>query len=284
LIDVLVITKNEERNLPHCLHALAGWTRAIHVVDSGSTDRTCEIARELGAEVVEHPWEGYAAQKNWALETLPMEGDWVLIVDADEVITAQLRERLEAIAARPVNEVPETGYYINRLLYFLGKPIRHCGYHPSWNLRFFKRGRGRYEDRAVHEHLLVDGPTGWIRTPMIHEDRRGLEVYMEKHNRYSTLEAEAIFDESRGGGLDASITGHQLQRRRWFKRHVYRHLPAKWLMRFLYMYVLRLGVLDGLNGLRFCLFISSYELQIGLKLRELRLQAEDESASREQPA
>ncbi len=284
MIDVLVITKNEECNLPQCLHALAGWTRAIYVVDSGSTDRTCEIARELGAEVVEHPWEGYAAQKNWALETLPMEADWVLIVDADEVITAQLRERLEAIAARPADEVPETGYYINRLLYFLGKPIRHCGYHPSWNLRFFKRGRGRYEDRAVHEHLLVDGPTGWIRTPMIHEDRRGLEVYMEKHNRYSTLEAEAIFNESRGGDLDASITGHQLQRRRWFKRHIYRYLPAKWLMRFLYMYVLRLGVLDGLNGLRFCLFISSYELQIGLKLRELRLQAADETASREQPA
>ncbi|MEE3001925.1 MAG: glycosyltransferase family 2 protein [Planctomycetota bacterium] len=281
---MLVITKNEECNLPQCLHALAGWTRAIYVVDSGSTDRTCEIARELGAEVVEHPWEGYAAQKNWALETLPMEADWVLIVDADEVITAQLRERLEAIAARPADEVPETGYYINRLLYFLGKPIRHCGYHPSWNLRFFKRGRGRYEDRAVHEHLLVDGPTGWIRTPMIHEDRRGLEVYMEKHNRYSTLEAEAIFNESRGGDLDASITGHQLQRRRWFKRHIYRYLPAKWLMRFLYMYVLRLGVLDGLNGLRFCLFISSYELQIGLKLRELRLQAADETASREQPA
>jgi glycosyltransferase involved in cell wall biosynthesis len=268
VIDAFVITKNEELNLPHCLQALAGWTRRVFVVDSGSTDRTCDIARELGAEVVEHAWEGYAAQKNWAIDTLPLEADWILIVDADEVITPRLRDALVAIAERPVADVAENGFYINRLFYFLGKPIRHCGYFPSWNLRFFKRGRGRYEDRAVHEHLLVDEPIGWIRTPMLHEDHRGLEDYIAKHNHYSTLEARAIAED--GGELDASLTGNALERRRWIKRHVYRRLPMKWLFRFLYMYVFRLGVLDGVNGFRFCLFISSYEMQIGLKLAELR--------------
>ncbi len=268
MIDAFVITKNEELNLPHCLRALAGWTRRVFVVDSGSTDRTCDIARELGAEVVEHAWEGYAAQKNWAIDTLPLEADWILIVDADEVITPRLRDELVAIAERPAGDVRENGFYINRLFYFLGKPIRHCGYYPSWNLRFFKRGRGRYEDRAVHEHLLVDEPIGWIKTPMLHEDHRGLEDYIAKHNHYSTLEARAIAEDD--GELAASLTGNALERRRWIKRHVYRRLPAKWLFRFLYMYVFRLGVLDGLNGFRFCLFISSYEMDIGLKLAEIR--------------
>lgn len=268
MIDVLIITKDEEKNLPHCLRALAGWTNRIFVLDSGSTDRTCELAVELGAEVVEHAWEGYAAQKNWGLDNLPLEGDWILIVDADEVITTKLRDQLVDIASLPVEAVPENGFHINRLFYFLGKPIRHCGYFPSWNLRFFKRGRGRYEERAVHEHLLVEEPVGWIRTPMLHEDHRGLEHYIAKHNHYSTLEAAAIASDD--GDLDARLTGNALERRRWMKRHVYRRLPAKWLFRFIYMYVLRLGVLDGVNGIRFCLFISSYELHIGLKLTELR--------------
>ena len=274
MIDVLIITRDEEVNLPHCLRALAGWTHRVFVVDSGSTDRTRAIAEEFGAEVVEHAWEGYAAQKNWALDTLPMEGDWVLIVDADEVITPDLRAKLEAIAARAPADVPETGFYLNRLFYFLDRPIRHCGYYPSWNLRFFKRGQGRYEERDVHEHLLVDGPVGWIRTPMEHRDRRGLEPYIAKHNRYSTLEAREIVAGLRGDGdrLDASLTGNQLQKRRWIKERLYARLPAKWLLRFLYMYVLRLGVLDGLTGLRFCLFISSYELQISLKMIELQRQ------------
>ena len=100
MIDVLIITRDEEVNLPHCLRALAGWTRRVFVVDSGSTDRTCAIARDLGAEVVEHAWEGYAAQKNWAIDTLPLEADWILIVDADEVITPRLRDELVAIIER----------------------------------------------------------------------------------------------------------------------------------------------------------------------------------------
>jgi glycosyltransferase involved in cell wall biosynthesis len=272
LIDVLVITKNEEVNIPHCLRAVAGWTSRVYVVDSGSTDQTCQLATELGAQVVEHEWEGYAAQKNWALDNLAFESDWILIVDADEVITPALKDKLVAIAQRDQEEVTEAGFYINRLLYFLDRPIRHCGYHPSWNLRFFKRGRGRYEDRAVHEHLLIDGPVGYIKTPMEHRDRRGLEAYIEKHNHYSTLEAKEIVSRQRGNQLDGTLGGNQLQRRRWFKQRVYAKLPAKWLFRFLYMYVLRLGVLDGLTGFRFCMFISSYELQIGLKMIELRRQ------------
>lgn len=275
-IEVILITKNEEKNLPHALASVA-WADAVHVVDSGSTDATRDLARAAGAGVTEHPWLGYARQKNWALDHLPLKADWVFILDADEVILPELRDELLAIARRPPGQVREAGFYVNRYFIFLGRRLRHCGYYPSWNLRFFKRGRARYEEREVHEHMVVDGPTGYLRGHMEHNDRRGLEVYMDKHNRYSTLEAREVVRAMRAGRgpagtVDARLFGDAVQRRRWIKHHVYPRLPARWVFRFLYMYVLRLGVLDGMTGLRFCLFIAAYDFLIQLKIRELLLE------------
>jgi acetyltransferase-like isoleucine patch superfamily enzyme/glycosyltransferase involved in cell wall biosynthesis len=275
MIDVMIITFNEVLNLPHCLAALQGWTNKVFVVDSGSTDGTQDIARKYGAQVVHHDWPGYSRQKNWGLQNLPMESDWILIIDADEVITPDVRKRLEQIARRPANDAPENGFFINRLTYFMGKPIRHCGYFPSWNLRFFKRGKAWYEDRVVHEHMVIDDPVGYVKEPMIHDDRRGLEHYVAKHNRYSTLEAKALFDEISGARDEhrqANIT-KDTRRRRWVKRHVMPYMPFPGLWRFLYMYVLRLGILDGKAGLEFSRFISLYDSLVSLKLRELRRQA-----------
>ncbi len=275
MIDAMVITHNEALNLPHCLRALRGWTSRIFVVDSGSTDGTPDLARSFGAEVVHHDWEGYARQKNWALDNLPFQSPWILIVDADEVITPRLRQGLEDIASVPPEHVRENGFFINRVQYFLGKPIRHCGFFPNWNLRFFKRGAGRYEPREVHEHVVIDDPVGYIKEAMIHDDRRGLEHYYAKHNRYSTLEARAIWREMTGRGMDgqtANLTG-VAGRRRWLKRNVMPHVPLPGLWRFLYMYVWRLGLLDGRAGFEFCRFISGYDTQVALKLRELRRQA-----------
>jgi acetyltransferase-like isoleucine patch superfamily enzyme/glycosyltransferase involved in cell wall biosynthesis len=274
MIDAMIITYNEALNLPHCLAALHGWVNRIFVIDSGSTDGTQEIARQFDAEVIHHDWEGYARQKNWALNHLPFESDWILIVDADEVIAEGVRERLEEIASRPVDEVVENGFFINRLTYFLGRPIRHCGYYPSWNLRFFKRGKGAYEDREVHEHIVIDDPTGYIREPMIHDDRRGLEHYVAKHNRYSTLEARAIFTAMSGQETrtrEANITG-ATRRRRWIKRFIMPRVPFPGRWRFLYMYILQMGFLDGVAGLEFCRFISMYDDMVALKLQALRRQ------------
>ena len=283
-IEVIIPTFNEEVNLPHALASVREWADAVHVVDSESTDRTREIAAAAGANVVVRPWLGYAAQKNWALDNLPLKAPWVFILDADEAILPELRDELLAIAARDPASVPESGFYINRYFIFLNKRIRHCGYYPSWNLRFFKRGRARYEQRDVHEHMLVDGPSGYLKGHMEHNDRKGLEAYMAKHNRYSTLEAReivrAMTGEGGAGGGDqfkASPFGNALERRRWIKHSVYPRLPAKWLARFLYSYFWRLGVLDGMTGLRFCLFLSAYELLISLKIVEC-LQQEKEGA------
>lgn len=280
-ISIVIPTFNEEINLPHALRSVVGWADAVFVVDSESKDRTREIAESMGARVVVQKWLGYAKQKNWALDNLPIQTDWVFILDADELILPDLREELCAVAARPLDATPEAGFYINRYFIFLGKRIRHCGFYPSWNLRFFKRGRARYEEREVHEHMIVDGASGFLKGHMEHNDRRGLELYMAKHNTYSTLEAREIHrleSSNQTDQIEAKFFGNPLERRRWIKSRIYPKLPAKWLFRFLWMYFLKLGILDGLAGLRFCLFMTAYELLISLKLTELRI----EDASRAQ--
>ncbi len=141
MVDVLIQTHNEELNLSHALASLAGWTHKIFVVDSGSTDATIDIATRAGATVVNHEWEGYAGQKNWALANLPWESDWILILDADESVTPELRTQIEQVSGKPLELVGPSGFYINRIFIFMGQKIKHCGYYPSWNLRLFKRGR-----------------------------------------------------------------------------------------------------------------------------------------------
>jgi hypothetical protein len=164
----------------------------------------------------------------------------------------------------------------------MGGVIRHSGYYPSWNVRFFKRGTARYEEREVHEHMLVDGPVGFIHQDLVHRDRRPLEHHIAKHNHYSTLEARAIFAQEQGHGqvgIAPRLFGDPLSRRRWFKYYVYPRLPFKFVARFVYMYVLKLGFLDGVAGFRFALFISSYELHIELKLTELRMHARQQRSA-----
>ena len=271
-VEVIIITYNERLNLPTCLEALQGWTRRVYVVDSGSTDGTQQIARDYGAEVVEHEWPGYAEQKNWALDHLPLGAPWVLIVDADEVITPALREKIVAITSAPPASIDHNGFFIDRLTYFLDEPIRHCGYFPSWNLRLFRRGAGRYEDRLVHEHVVIDDPVGYLDEPMLHHDRRGLEHFYAKHNRYSTLEAQQLFNEVRDPSLrerDRANVSAETRRRRWLKRHVMGWMPLPSLWRFCYMYFLRLGFLDGRVGYNFCRFIASYDGMVAFKLRAL---------------
>ena len=272
MLDVLIITRNEAENLPSCLAALTGWTNRVFVVDSGSTDETQEIAESMGAEFHHHDWPGYAGQKNWALENLDFNAPWTLIVDADEVITPALREEIERVCSKPSDEVSEVGFYLNRRLIFMDKPIRHCGYFPSWNLRLFKRGKAVYESREVHEHMLVDGETGYLKAPMEHWDRRGLGYYIAKHNEYSSLEAKALVNDldSDSSRIKASLFGNALERRRWMKLRIYPWLPMPWVFRFLYMFLLRLGFLDGIHGFRFCLFIASYEMFVKLKLIEFQ--------------
>lgn len=269
-VDVLIQTHNEELNLPYTLASVAGWVNRVFVVDSGSTDRTKEIVEQHGATFVHHAWEGYAGQKNWALDNLPWESPWILIIDADEAVSPGLREEILNVVARPVEQVRHVGFYINRVLIFMGREIRHCGYFPSWNLRLFRRNFARYEQRDVHEHMITSGSTGYLKNLLIHEDRRGLEHFFAKHNRYSTLEAREIYaSRDRWPGLREFFTDRNA-RRRFIKARVVPQLPLPWVWRLFYMYVLQRGFLDGQAGWVLCNFISSYEFFIHAKYLELR--------------
>lgn len=270
-IEILIPTFNESVNLPHALASVMGWADTVHVVDSESTDETRSIAEQNGAKVTVQPWLGYAKQKNWALENLPWQSDWIFILDADEVIQPDLRDELLEIAKRPADAVEEAGFYINRYFIFMGRRIRHCGYYPSWNLRFFKRGMARYEEREVHEHMMLDGPSRKLKGHMEHYDRRGLEHFIAKHNRYSTLEARELV---RGAMQEGALRSDQLEPgirlRRWLKYNVLPRLPLLGFWRFFYMYIIRFGFMDGVAGFRFSLLLGTYDFFIAIKIRELR--------------
>lgn len=270
-ISFLIPTLNEEKNLPFSLASCAFADR-VFVLDSGSTDNTRAIAEAAGATFIFHPWEGYARQKNWGLDNLPIETDWVFILDADEAITPPLRDELIAIADNNA-AADKAGFYVNRYFVWDGSEIRHCGYYPSWNLRFFRRGKARYEERDVHEHMVVDGPVGYLKGEMHHEDRRGRDFLWRKHLRYAELEANEMLKIGNGlstSGLKPSFFGNSLERRRAMKERLCPHLPGRWFLRFCYMYILKKGVLDGRAGLDMCLFMTRYELEISKKFKELK--------------
>ncbi|HLZ28935.1 MAG TPA: glycosyltransferase family 2 protein [Chloroflexota bacterium] len=268
-VSVLVPTLDEEVNLPACLESVA-WGDEVFVLDSFSHDRTLEIAQAHGAHVVQHAFESYSRQKNWALVNLPFRNDWVLIVDADERVTPHLRREIES--APSDGEV--AGYYLNRRFIFLGTWIRHAGWYPSWNLRLFRHQLGRYDDREVHEHVVLQGRSGFLRNDLLHLDQRGLEAFVARHNRYSTLEAAARFkaehDAPDRARLPLSLVASPIHRKRWVRERIWPWVPAKPLALFVYMYVLRRGFLDGRAGLALCTFHAFQEFMVGLKLAELR--------------
>ncbi len=269
-VSVLVPTLDEELNLPDCLRSVRNWADEIFVVDSFSHDRTLAIARELGAEVVQHRFESYSRQKNWALDTLPFRNEWVLILDADERLTPELRCEIE----RALRSDAFDGYYVNRRVIFLGTWIRHAGWYPSWNLRLFRHRLGRYDDREVHEHVVLNGREGYLSADLLHDDQRGFEAYIARHNRYSTFEARARFkaeehapDRAR---LPVSLLASPVQRKRFLRERIWPAIPAKPLVLFFYMYFLRKGFMDGRAGLVLCVFHAFQEFMVGVKLAELR--------------
>lgn len=270
-VSVLVPTLNEELNLPGCLDSLA-FADDVFVLDSLSTDRTVEIAEAHGGQVVQHAFEGYSRQKNWAISQLPFKHAWLLIVDADERVPPPLQDEIRDVIAHDGDGYD--GFYLNRRFIFLGRWIRHAGWYPSWNLRLFRRGRGAYDQRDVHEHLILDGRAGYLRNDLLHDDQRDLEAYVARHNRYSSLEAAARLKVEQNASdrarLPLRLLASPVQRKRLLRERVWPRIPAKPLALFIYMYLVRQGFRDGSAGLALCLFHAWQELMVGLKLGELR--------------
>jgi glycosyltransferase involved in cell wall biosynthesis len=270
-VSVIILTFNEEANIEHALRSVAPFAEEVFVVDSGSADRTADIARRHTPHVVEHPFENYSAQRNWALDHLPVTQPWVMFLDADETIPGALwREIAETLS---VPDRPEAGFFMNRKFIFLGRWLRFGGFSPTWILRLFRRGKGRYEPRPVNEHAVVDGPAGYFREPFLHEDRKDLSAWLARHNRYTTMEAEELMKGEREGNLPMALFGSQPERKRFLRYKIWNRLPFHGLLRFLYTYVFRLGFLDGRAGFHFAVLISGVEYLTALKAYEKRLRA-----------
>jgi len=272
-VSVLVPIKNEAANLPRCLAAVA-WADEIFVVDSHSTDGSIEIAQAHGAKIVEFDFNGtWPKKKNWALENLAFRNEWVFILDADEVLPPAAEEEFSRAIA---NAGEIAGYWINRRFMFMGRWLRHS-YYPNWNLRLFRHSLGRYEkltdsdtqsgDNEVHEHVIVQGPTGRLRCEMDHYAFPSVEVFVEKHNRYSNWEARVSADRQLAGSA-AQIRSGPVERRRRLKL-LSQRLPFRPLLRFLYIYIWQRGFLDGREGYYFARLHAMYELLSVAKTYEL---------------
>ena len=265
-VSVVVPVKNEEANIRACLESVA-FADEVFVVDSQSTDDTCRIAEGMGAKVFDNPFINYSAQKNWALDNLPFGNDWVLLLDADERVPADLAAEIHDELACPERE----GYCINRKFWFMGRWIRHCGYYPSWNLRLFRHKLGRYDGALVHEHVVLEGRVGYLKNAMLHYAYPDIATWIEKHNRYSSWEAVPRPDlrKAQNDAAAPRVTDSRLERKRRCQRLAAR-LPFGPALRFLYHYLLRFGFLDGYPGYVMSRLLAQYEFWNRVKRREFR--------------
>ncbi len=273
-VSVIVPVRNEARNLPRCLESLRD-AGEVYVVDSQSADTTAEIAASYGAKVVQfHYSGGWPKKRQWAMETLPLAFDWVLLIDADEALTPELAREIGKTLRAPRAD----GYYIPLQMFFLGRPLWHGGA-GFYKLSLFRRGKGKFEcrfkdqdtsmaDMEVHEHVIVDGKTARLHNPLLHHNVESLDRYIAKHDEYSNWDARVSL-EGWATELKPSLFGNQAQRRRWLRQKLF-GLPGSPVLFFLYRYVLRLGFLDGVPGLIYCLFQGFQFFHIKAKMYELR--------------
>lgn len=251
-VAAVVLTHNEERNLPDCLASLAGWVDQLFVVDSGSTDRTVDIARDALAVVVDHPFEHYGAQRNWAIDHLPITAPWTLHVDADERVSPELRHAI--VSALATNTGSVSGYLVSRRTMFMGRWIRHGGHYPAWHLRLMRTGTGRCEDRLYDQHFYVTGAVQKLQGDLIDTLTPDIATFTARHTRWAALEAaEYESPQNAAGRIRGRLDSpNAIEQRRWL-RDWYARLPlfVRPALYFLYRYFVRLGFLDGRAGLVF---------------------------------
>lgn len=266
MLSVLILTLNEERNLPNCLKSVE-WCDDIVVFDSFSTDRTVEIAKAAGARVVQRVFDNERDHREASLK-IEFKYPWVYNPDADEITPADLRDEMLAVVAQPTRA--EVCYRVRFKTMFMGRWVKHCSLYPTWVVRLFRPEKIAFE-RSINLRYVANGPEGRLREHFLHYSfNNGLAVWFDKHNRYSTNEAEENLKELqkplRWGEL---FRGNSVQRRRFLKELSFR-MPWRPTLRFIYMYIFRLGFFDGRAGLTYCRLMSIYEYMIVLKIEELK--------------
>lgn len=263
-LAVVILTRNEERNIAQALRSVCGWAKQVLVLDSFSSDRTLEIAAGYDCRCFQRAFAGYSAQRNYALKVLPIRARWVMFLDADEWLPEELRQEIATLLAA---DPAENGFMLRRRFIWMGRWIRH-GYYHTWILRLFRRGQGYCEERSVNEHIVVQGAVGRLRGALIHESHKEIGEWIDKHNQYAALEALELIARRDSAGLAG-----QPRAKRWLARHVWERIPVLWRapLYFVWRYVVRGGFLDGAEGLSYHLLQALwFRLLIDLKYLELR--------------
>jgi len=266
-VSVIILTLNEEINIASCLESLQ-WADEIILLDSESTDGTIETAKQAREDirVFTHPFLDFGDQRNWALDHTQPRHEWILFIDADERVTPACAEAIATAIRAPGDKV---GYYLTCRNFFLGRWIKHCTLYPSWQLRLLKKGAVRYRKEGHGQREVTDGPLDYIHEPYDHYGfSKGISHWVERHNIYSSNEVELIQRlRAEPLALGDLFSGDSVKRRRCLKRLAARaHFRA--CLRFIYMYFIRLGFLDGIPGLIFCRLRVAHEIIIAAKLAE----------------
>lgn len=261
-LTIIILTKNEEQNLEKCIMSFRNAAQRVVIIDSYSTDGTVELARSLGADIYEHPFENHAAQFNWALDNIDLQTEWVMKVDADEEFTPELADEIkQKLDVLPSNV---NGVILRRRVYFMGKWLKHGGKYPELLLRIFRVGHGMSEMKLMDEHLIVtDGDVDIFKNDFLDNNHKSLEWWINKHNWYSNKE---VMDQQMKSGIvnaeesvEETSTSLQAKVKRLVKNHGYYSLPKFFRahLYFIYRYYFRLGFLDGTEG-KIYTFLQAY--------------------------
>ena len=248
-LSIIILTYNSELSLAETLRSVVSLSDDIHVVDSFSADRSVEIARSYGVTVAIHAFESYGLQRNWAISSLPFKYQWQLHLDADERITPELLQ--EIMNLEEPSDV--SGFYIPRLMWFLGRPIRHGGMFPQWHMRLFRSGYGECEARKYDQHFYVKaGQTQKLKGFMIDDVRMPITEWTLRHNRWSDAEVQEQVCTDSTGRIEGKAFGNPVEKKR-FLRGLYNHCPLflRPFVLFFYRYIIRFGFLDGTEGFVF---------------------------------
>ncbi len=262
-ITVIIPTKNEEKNLDHCLEPLKGWAEKVVVVDSGSTDRTVDIAKSYGASLINFKYTGgWPKKRQYVLDTYKFSTNWILLLDADEILTEEVKKSIEqAVLSKEYD-----GYYLWFRMEFLGKILLRSD--PGLRkLSLFRTGSGKYEkrfsdqdnsmgDMEVHEHIIVGGKIGEIKNPITHRNFNNISRFIIKHDEYSNYECK-VHTQGIETGIKANFWGTKEERRRYIKKRLIRN-PLSPIFYFFYLYVIRLGFLEGYAGFYYILYQCIY--------------------------
>jgi glycosyltransferase involved in cell wall biosynthesis len=245
---IIILTFNSADSIADTLAGISSLSDDVHVVDSGSTDRTVEIAAAHGAKVQQHPFVNYGDQRNWAIDSIPAKYEWQLHLDADERVGDALRAEILALPDDPSYD----GFFLKRYLRFMGRTLRH-NLAPTWHMRLFRAGKGRCELREYDQHFFCTGTTARLQGPMLDDIRMSLSEWTLRHNRWSDAEVRELMGQSVEGRIASNAAGNVVERKRYL-RSQYDRAPLflRAFALFFYRYFFKLGFLDGIEGLIFC--------------------------------